>query len=223
VWLTLPQRKWLEEELRRDAGRRQVRHISELRLAADSRLVLLSLIYFLIVVGVYGFVYFMPTLIKAMTGDTDARVGLWSAVPYAFAAVGMVTIGAHSDRRGHRRGPVAICALVGAIGLAVVAESRSPLTGIGGLIVAAVGIFGTLGPFWSIPTAYLRGAAAAGGIAVINSIGNLGGFVAPAVIGWVKNSTGKFTDGLLVGAVSLVAASILVICVPSNDAKIPSG
>jgi len=216
VWLTLPQRQWLEQELRRDAGGRQVMHVSELRVAADGRLILLSLIYFLIVMGVYGFVYFMPTLIKAMTRASDAKVGLWSAIPYLLAAVGMVTIGAHSDRGGHRRGPVAICALIGAIGLAIVAESRSPATGITGLIVAAVGIFGTLGPFWSIPTNYLRGAAAAGGIAVINSIGNLGGFVAPAIIGWVKNRTGSFTDGLLVGTASLVGASILVLCVPGS-------
>lgn len=222
AWLAPSERQWLEDELRCDAKRRHVRHVSDLRLAVDARLLLLSLIYFLIVMGVYGFVYFMPSLMKSLTAASDAMVGVWSAVPYLFATVGMVSIGTYADRRDQRRRTVAVSAGVGAIGLAVVAMSHIPALGIAGLIVAAVGIFATLGPFWSIPTNYLRDTAAAGGIAVINSIGNLGGFVAPAIMGWVKSSTGSFTSGFLVGAASLAAAAVLVVCVPKNTDVAPA-
>ncbi|MGD0464845.1 MAG: MFS transporter [Tepidisphaeraceae bacterium] len=216
AWLTPPQQQWLEEELADDAGHERIKHVSELRLAADGRLLLLSLIYFLLVVGVYGFVYFLPTLIKSVTAASDAQVGLWAGVPYVFAVIGMVVIGSHADRCGQRRWHVASCALVGAIGVAAVAESSHPLAIMTWLIVAAVGIFGQLGPFWSIPTRYLRDTAAAGGIAVINCIGNLGGFVAPSIIGWAKDLTGNLTAGLLVAAASLAAASVLVLCVPAS-------
>jgi MFS family permease len=220
-WLALAERQWLEEELQRDGQRGQVSHVWELRHATDARLLLLSLIYFLLVIGVYGFVYFLPTLMRSfmvwsVATGSEAIVGVWSAVPYIFATIGMVIIGANADRRAQRRSTVMVCALVGAIGLCVVAMSHHRGAGILGLIVAAVGIFATLGPFWSIPTNYLRGTAAAGGIAIINSIGNLGGFVAPTIIGWVKNSTGSFTNGLLASAAALITAAVLVLCVPKN-------
>jgi ACS family tartrate transporter-like MFS transporter len=215
-WLTPPQQQWLEAELASDGNHERIHHVSELRHAADKRLLFLSLIYFLIVVGVYGFVYFLPTIIKTVTAASDAKVGLWAGVPYVFAAISMVAIATHADRCGQRRWHVASCALIGAVGLAAVAESSHSIATILWLIVAAVGIFGTLGPFWSIPTRYLRGSAAAGGIAVINCIGNLGGFVAPSIIGWAKNLTGSLTAGLLAAAASLAAASILVLCIPSS-------
>jgi ACS family tartrate transporter-like MFS transporter len=216
-WLTPPQRQWLQTELAPANDEPGITPITELRDAMDGRLLLLSLIYFLIVMGVYGFVYFMPTLIKSATGDSDARVGLWAGVPYVFAAISMVVIGSHADRCRQRRWHVAGCAMLGAIGLAVVAESSHSAAGtIIWLVIAAVGIYGQLGPYWSIPTRYLRGTAAAGGIAVINCIGNLGGFVAPSVIGWAKNATGNLTAGMLVAAGSLAAAAVLVLCVPDD-------
>jgi ACS family tartrate transporter-like MFS transporter len=90
------------------------------------------------------------------------------------------------------------------------------------LCVAAIGIFGTLGPFWALPTRYLRGAAAAAGIAIINSSGALSGFVAPSVIGWAKQSTGRFTAGLLVVAASLLAGAILILLVPASVEAVES-
>jgi nitrate/nitrite transporter NarK len=215
-WLTAVQQQWLEDELERDRDSRRAQAVSELRLIADGRLLLLSLIYFLMVVGVYGFVYFMPTLVKSVTGGSDATVGWWAGLPYLFAGIGMVAVGANSDRRGRPRWHTAFCSLLGAIGMAGAAESTHTAATMTCLSLAAIGVYGQLAPFWAIPTRYLRDVAAAGGIAVINSIGNLGGFFAPSLIGWAKDRTGTLTAGLLVAAGSLLAASILVLCVPSS-------
>jgi len=132
-------------------------------------------------------------------------------VPYVAAAAGMVLVGRHSDRTGERRWHVAGPAFVGALGLAFVAHLRSPVAALAALSLAALGTSSTLGPFWSMPASLLRGTGAAAGIALINSIGNLGGFAGPYLIGLVKDATGSFAGGLLVLAGGLVAAGLLAL------------
>ena len=215
-WLSADQAKSIEEELIRDGEHPQVSHVNELRAAADGRLALLSAIYFLLIMGLYGFVYWVPSIVKGLTHSDDTTVGFISAVPFVVGAITMVAIGAHSDGASRRRWHVAACAIVGAIGMAILAASTGAAAGIAALCLAAIGIFGALGPFWAIPTRYLRGAAAAGGIAVINSTGALSGFVAPYAIGWAKDATGSFAAGLLVVAASLALGSALVLCVPAS-------
>jgi ACS family tartrate transporter-like MFS transporter len=216
-WLTADERDWIQSALARDDAHLRVNHIADPWAAiADSRLMLLSVIYFMLVMGLYGFVFWAPTLVKSLSGTTDAKVGLLSAIPYLVAVVSMVLIGRHADRAGGRRKHVAACAAIAAVGMTCVAVSHQPVGEMASLCLAAIGIFAALGPFWSIPTRYLRGAAAAGGIAVINSVGALAGFVAPSAIGWAQKSTGHFTAGLLVVAVSLAVGALLVLCVPSS-------
>ncbi|MDP9172546.1 MAG: MFS transporter [Planctomycetota bacterium] len=214
AWLSAEQVKWIEDELAREGEHPRASHVADLRAAADGRLALLSMIYFLLIMGLYGIVYWVPSIVKSMTGSSNAMVGLMSALPFVIGAVTMVAIGAHADRTDERRWHVAVCALTGAIGIAALAASTGTAVGMTALCVAAVGIFGTLGPFWAIPTRYLRGTAAAGGLAVINSIGALSGFVAPYAIGYAKDRTGSYAAGLLVVAVSLALGSMLVLCVP---------
>jgi ACS family tartrate transporter-like MFS transporter len=216
AWLSADQAQSIEDELNRDGEHPQVSHVAELRAAVDGRLALLSAIYFLLIMGLYGFVYWVPSIVKGLTRATDTNVGFISAVPFAVGAITMVAIGAHSDGAGRRRWHVATCALIGAAGMAILAASVSAAMGIVALCIAAIGIFGALGPFWAIPTRYLRGAAAAGGIAVINSTGALAGFVAPYAIGYAKDRTGSYAAGLWVVAVSLAMGSVLVLCVPRN-------
>jgi MFS transporter, ACS family, tartrate transporter len=139
---------------------------------------------------------------------------LISAVPYLAASVSMVLVANHSDRSGERRWHVALPALAGCLGLALSAyflKNNFPLAAFFALCLAASGIWSTLGPFWSMPTAFLSGTAAAGGIALVNSVGNLGGFVGPYVIGYVKGITGTFTSGLLVLAATLLVAGALAL------------
>ena len=215
VWLTPRERQWIEEELLRDADHPRLNHVAELRrAAADVRLWLLSVIYFLLIMGLYGFVFWVPTLVKMLTHASDARVGLLSAIPFT---IGAITDG--DDRqpcRPPRPAPIPRRRLrrTGRRRHLGGGLRASPIFGLAWLCVSAIGIFGTLGPFWTIPTRYLRGTAAAGGIAVINSIGALAGFVVSPTIGWAKTHTGQYTAGLLVVAISLAIGAALVLWVP---------
>jgi ACS family tartrate transporter-like MFS transporter len=216
-WLTPGERIWIEEELARDHSQSHVNHIADLRAAVgDKRLWLFSGIYFTLIMGLYGFIYWVPTIVKSLTHADNVNVGLISAIPYLIAAISMVAIGAVADYTGRRRWSVSICAIIGSGGIVALCASDRPIIGMASLCVAAIGIFGTLGPFWALPSRYLRDTAAAGGIAVVNSTGALAGFVAPGVIGWAKEATGRFTAGLLVVAGSLLVGSILILLVPGS-------
>jgi ACS family tartrate transporter-like MFS transporter len=217
AWLAEDERDWIEGQLEQDGSHQAVGHIGGLRAAAmDSRLWLLSAIYFMLVMGLYGFVYWVPTLIKRLTEVPDAKVGLLAAIPYLVGAGTMVVIGKWADGSGRRQVAVAVCALIGAAGLLGLCASGTALMGIGSLCVAAIGIFGTLGPFWAIPTRYLRGRAAAGGIAVINSGGAIAGYVAPKAIGSAMELAHSPNWGLGIVAAALTVGAGLVMCVPGR-------
>jgi ACS family tartrate transporter-like MFS transporter len=137
-------------------------------------------------------------------------VGVITAIPYAIAAVGMVLVGRRSDRTGERHFHLALPALAGAVGFVAVTRIGSPGPLVAALSLTAFGVLGWLGPFWSMPTAILKEQAAAGGIALVNSMGAVGGFVGPYVLGQVKQQTGSFTGGLLILGACLVAAVVIV-------------
>src|SRR5205085_1055311 len=182
-----------------------------------ARLWLLSALYFMLIMGLYSFVYWVPSIIQSVAPErSDLKIGLLAAIPSIVAALSMVLIGAHSDRHAERRWHVAGCTVVSASGIALIAACHSTPILLIVLCLAAVGIFGALGPFWALATRFLRGSAAAGGIAIVNSIGALAGFVAPYAIGWAKKSTGQFTGGLILVAVALVCGAGLVLCVPGG-------
>jgi MFS transporter, ACS family, tartrate transporter len=171
----------------------------------------LSLSYFLLLVALYGFALWLPQLVKASGSFGNFEVGLITAIPYAVAAVGMLLVGRSSDRSGERYLHLALPALVGAVGfLAATRAGSTPLL-VAALSLVAFGVLGWLGPFWALPTAFLREQAAAGGIALINSMGAFGGFVGPYLVGRVKERTGEFTPGLLLLAGFLLAAVVLVV------------
>ena len=176
-------------------------------LAKSPQVWLLSGAYFALCVGMYGLVMWMPTLIGEVLGaaSTPLRVGLLSAVPYLGGAVGMVAIGRHSDATGERRwhtaGPLFISAGGFAASLLTPPGLHGPWWSLCCYTVATIGLWGLLGPFWTIPTGLLTGAAAAGGVALINSIGNTGGFVGPTLVGLVRDATGSHTIGFLAIAV----------------------
>jgi MFS transporter, ACS family, tartrate transporter len=218
-WLSESEKQWLAAELARDhAGSHH--HVANLRVAlGNARLWLFATLYFLIIMGLYGFVYWVPTIIKSVTPrSTNMSVGLFAAIPYLIGAVTMVQIGRHADRHNERRRHIAICALLASIGVtatcfALSRDAKSlPIT-LWTLCVAAIGIFGSLGPFWALATRFLRGASAAGGIAIVNSVGGLAGFVAPYAIGYIKQTTRGYT-GLLLVSTSLFLGSIVALRVP---------
>ena len=211
-WLSPAERTWIEERLAVERADHVAAHGESLRRAMRNPVVWwLGLSYFLLVIALYGFALWLPQLVKARGDFSNFEVGLITAIPYAFAAVGMVLVGRSSDRTGERHLHLILPPVAGALGF--LATTRAGSTGVlvAALSLCAFGVLGWLGPFWALPTAFLREQAAAGGIALINSMGAVGGFVGPYLIGNIKERTGEFAPGLLLLAGSLSAAAIIVL------------
>ncbi|HXN12890.1 MAG TPA: MFS transporter [Candidatus Acidoferrales bacterium] len=215
VWLEVDERIALYSRLEREHGRStQKRSHSLADAISNSTVWILSLVYFAIVFGLYGVTFWLPQIIQTFGNRSNFEIGVLSAIPFFGAAVAMVLVGRASDLSGERRWHLAVCAAIGAAGLLLAATTRTPILSLGALSIAAVGIWGTFGPFWAMPPEFLSGTAAAGAIALINSIGNLGGFGGPYVVGLVKQTTHSFAGGMLLMAASLVAAGLLALTLP---------
>ena len=210
-WLPPAERSWLEATLEEEGSHAIAGHgVSFLKALRNPMVWLLGLTYFLLVVALYGFALWLPQLIKASGTFTNFQVGVITAIPYAIAAVGMVMVGRRSDRTGERYFHLALPALAGAVGFVAVTRMGSTGPLVAALSLTAFGVLAWLGPFWSMPTAFLKEQAAAGGIALVNSMGAVGGFVGPYVLGQVKQRTGSFTGGLLILGACLAAAVVIV-------------
>ena len=152
-------------------------------------------------------------MIKNLSSSSNFRVGIISALPYIVAAIGMVAVGRHSDRTGERRWHVALPAFAGAAAFLAAAYSASTLVAVIALTLAVLGTFSMLGPFWAMPTSLLTTATASAGIAVINSIGNLGGFAGPYILGLTHTRNGNFRSGLSALAAAMVVCAVLALVV----------
>src|SRR5207249_4293977 len=150
-------------------------------------------------------------------GLTNVATGLVTAIPYVIGTIGMVLWAWSSDRRHERRWHFVVACLVAAAGLAIAGAGNAPVA-LAGMSLATIGIYGSKPAFWPLPSQFLTGTAAAGGIAIVNAIGNLGGFVGPYIVGWIKDSTQSYPAGLyfLAGcaALSAVIAFVVVPGVP---------
>lgn len=184
----------------------------------DPKVYVMSFSYFCFICGVYMISFWLPTLIKEMGVANPLHVGLLAAIPYSITTIGMIWIGYHSDRTLERRWHCAIPAFVGALALVglVYASGNSVLSFVM-LSVASLGIITTMPLFWSIPTGYLKGRAAVGGIAFINSLGLIGGFVSPFVLGQIKTSTGNLILGNWLMAAVMVAGGIVILLAVKPD------
>jgi len=224
AWLTPDERQWLKRHLAAERTQREgLGHTSLAHAFTNGRVWLLNLTYCMLMFGFQGTNFWLPTIIKRVTRlEDNLRVGLLAAIPYCCAMLAMVLVGRHSDRTGERRWHVAACACVGAAGMLACALTDSPVLAIAALALAAAGIWSTLGPFWALPPAFLSGTAAAAGIALINSIGNLGGgFFGPYVMGKLKDRTQSYKAGLVLDAVALVLAAALALCFRRADPPAP--
>lgn len=214
-WLSAEERQWLSHEMAQEHDQTTGVHLTFRAAASSGRLWALSGLYFCIVIAFYGVSFWLPQIVQATGSLSSARVILLTAIPYVAATIGLVVIGARSDRKVERRWHVAVPCLIGAAGF--VLTVLAPQTATASLVmlsIAAFGIWGALGPFWTMPTAFLRGTAAAGGIAIVNSVGNIGGFAGPFLIGWVRDATGSFEGGLLTLAAVLVAGAAIALSLP---------
>ena len=208
-WLSAAERTALARALEAERAATQDRHGVDLRRALAHPIVwLLGLILFACQCGSYGLTLWIPQIVKGVSAQSDLIVGFIAALPYVAAAAGMVAIGRSSDRSGERFWHVALPSFVGAAGFAASAYLRTPVPGIIALSVAAVGDLGSRGPFWALPGRFLTGSALAAGIALINMLGSLGGFVGPYAVGLVKDATGSFTGGLMLLSGLLLASAV---------------
>jgi cyanate permease len=186
-------------------------HNSLWSLFASAKVWIYCGIYFSFVMGLYGVGFWLPNLLKVAGVKDVVQIGLWSAVPYIAAAVGMFVIGRSSDQRRERHLHLIVPALVGAAGFAASALFPDDLPiSLTGITLATVAILSCISLSWSLPTSYLPGAVAAAGIALVNSIGNLAGFVSPYLVGWLKDLTGSLSVGLGVLCASMIVGAVLV-------------
>jgi D-galactonate transporter len=209
-WLDDEEKALLKHELARDGAPRAqwgLRHVF-----GSSRVWILALVYFLLVMGLYGVGFWLPQLIRNSGVQDVLDIGLLTAIPYGIAALAMILVARHSDRTGERRWHVALAAFIGAAALmASTHYANNPVLALAALSVATAGILSTFPVFWSIPTAMLGGSAAAAGIAMINSLGNLAGFASPYLVGAIKDATHSTANGMLLIAASLAAGGALVL------------
>jgi ACS family tartrate transporter-like MFS transporter len=215
-WLAPEEREWLIARL--EAERRQrvaARHFSVVQALTNGRVLAIAVIYFGTVATNYGLGFFLPTIVKQF-GLSNLYTGLVSAIPYAVGVVAMLVWGYSSDYFHERKAHAAIPLIVSVIGLGAAALLNEPVAKMAALAVAGFGIFALLPVFWTLPTAFLSGAAAAGGIAIINSIGNLAGFAGPYAMGALKQATGGFAAGLFAIAACALVSFVVVLLLPHD-------
>ena len=213
-WLTAEEKSWLIGTLEQE--RRAVesgRKLSIWQGMMNPKILLLSLNYLGIVTASLGLLLFVPQIIKSL-GTTNMGTGYATALAYTCGAISMVVWGWISDRMGERRWNLFWACVVATAGLVMAGMTMGTWWSLAGMCIATAGFYGTKGPFWSMPSMLLTGTAAAAGIAWINSIGNVGGAVGPALVGWIKDFTGSYSGGLyglaaFTGLSALVAAFAL--------------
>lgn len=211
TWLEADERDWLVSRLQQEQTRREmVRRYSVVEALCNLKVLALSLVYFGAVATNYGLSFFLPQIVKAF-GVSNLQAGVITALPYIVGSIGIVWWGRHSDRMLERRFHLAFPLFVASAGIAASTTLDDPTMKMVALSIAGFGIFGCLPVFWTFPTAFLCGAAAAGGIALINSIGNLAGFAGPYAVGRIKDLTGSYTGGLLSLAAAGLVATLIVL------------
>ena len=211
TWLTAEQRNWLTERLAAEEARKQAGGARHSLGAAfsDPRVWVLGLLYFCLGVGFFGITLWLAQVVRQMSGLSDIQTSFVSAIPFAAATVAMIAAGRWSDRTGRRTSVVVGGCLVAAAGFAASGQVASPVLALTALALGAMGLWSVIGVFWQLPTQFLSGAAAAIGVAIINSCGSLGGFVGPYTIGWMRGAGDDFGSALLGIAAAMIAAAVI--------------
>ncbi|MFE6612255.1 MFS transporter [Amycolatopsis sp. NPDC057786] len=223
-WLTPGERTALQSAIDAEDIREVGKEVSTRSALTDPRVLALSAVYFGIIFGLYVLAFFLPQVIKGFqeqfqTNYSIVEIGLITAIPYAVAAVAMVLWARHSDRTGERAGHVAIAAFVGAVAIAGALYLGSPLWVMIAVTLCAVGVFTAIPVFWQLPNAFLSGVGAAAGIGLINSFGNLSGFVGPYLTGWLQGLTGSFRAGMWAVAFFMAMAGVIAMTFRGKDKR----
>jgi len=217
-FLTAEEKRWLQTELAREEAAKWGRR-SAMAGMTDFRVWYLAVIYFAMMIGSYTLSFYAPKLVASLSSEYSySLVGSLVMIPYLAALVGMIFVGRSSDRRMERRYHAAISLLVGGIGFLSLTALHSPVVTIVLLSLLAIGYCSSLSPFWAMPSEFLSGFSAASGIAFINSVGNLGGFFGPSMVGFITQKTGTLYGGLAFAGVSMLVGATLVLLLPKMSA-----
>lgn len=227
-WLTPDEKTWLIDELERDRkARKNVKHFGVMQSMTNPKVLYLSFIYFVYQCGSLGVGYWMPQIIKGFsTSLTHTQIGLIAMIPYIVATMMMIGWSRSSDRLNERKMHSAIPLGIAAVAMIGAGLVTSPVLAITMISLALAGLYSFKSPFWALPTLFLSRSTAAVSIAVINSIGNLGGFVGPSMIGMVKGNTNSASAGLLFLAGLLAVAFVMTLLIRiqnSDDIGDPAG
>ena len=224
-WLSAEQKTWLESELEEERKLLIARgQPNLLKALVDWRVLVLCFLYLLTTAANYGLTFFMPQVLKGL-GQSNMMTGFMAAVPYLLGMIGLVVFGWSSDRYNERRWHFAVTCAFGALGLAGAAFTNGSYAQLAMMTLATIGIYGSRPPFWPMPSNFLTGTAAAAGIAMINSVGNLGGYFGPFAVGWIRQSTNSFEPALYALSGVILLAGIVAILVPAvaGAKKKPTG
>jgi ACS family tartrate transporter-like MFS transporter len=217
-WLTEREKTALNGALERESRSNASTHGYSLRdMFTDRRITVLSFVNFFFLCGLFGVVIWLPQIIKGFGGVSNFQVGLINAIPYTLGAIAMVAYARHADKTGERIYHLLLAAIVAGGGLIASVFASSLALSMVAITVATIGIYAIMGVLYVISTTFLTGRGAAGGIALIGVVGNLGGFVGPYLIGWTRDYTGSFAAAMLMEAGFLIAAGLLVLAL-----KLPS-
>jgi MFS transporter, ACS family, tartrate transporter len=222
-FLTPEEKEWIQADLLREEQQKLDQHqYSALQAMANGRVWRLAAIHFGMLIGLYTLSFWVPQLVKSFSGRySNTAVGFLVMIPHLVGLAGMILISRSSDRMLERRYHVAIPAIIGGIALALLGAARSPFFSFMLLSLLAVSVYSYLGPFWALPNEFLTGISAAAGIALINSVANLGGFVGPWAIGAMSSWTGSIYGGLALAGIPLLVSAILVMLLP-REARVQS-
>ena len=214
-FLTEEEKDWVQSELEREETQKPQGRHSAMEGIANLRVWHLALIYFAMMIGSYTLSFYAPQLVKSLSSEySSSLVGNLVMIPYLVALVGMIFVGRSSDRRMERRYHAAACLLVGGIGFLSLGWVHSPFVTVVLLSLLAIGYCSSLSPFWGMPSEFLTGLSAASGIAFINSVGNLGGFFGPSMVGFITQRTGTLYGGLAFAGISMLVGAALVLLLP---------
>ncbi|QGQ45375.1 MFS transporter [Metabacillus sediminilitoris] len=224
-WLNKDEKKWLIDiTTKENLEKQQVKHYTFAQALKDRDVLILSVGYFCWMVGYYGINMFLPTISQGLSETTSLsmqNMGWILGLMYVCAMVVMILVGNHSDKKNERRWHVAFCLTISAIAMMIssyVADTSIILSFVF-LTIALCGAFGAYSPFWAIPPSFLTGAAAGGAIALINSIGNLGGFFGPYIVGYIKDTTGSFNISMIFLGISMILSSCIIVFLVKQSGK----
>jgi len=218
TWLEEDEKSWIAAELEKEKqAKKAARTYSIWQALRHRNVILLAIAYFCAVTCVYGFTFWLPTILKGLTGYSDLEVSIIAALPYCAGLVAMLLVGWSSDRTGERRWHATSSLLCVCIGLLLSSFSLdNPLVAIAMFCIVGAGIYSYLPAFWALPTAFLTESAAAASIGMINSVGNLGGFAGSYIVGYIISKTGSFYGGVIYLSCSALTAAILILLVKQS-------